>query len=53
MLIDPAVVDPAAANEASPPLRVEWPDERAKGDDQTEPLFDPAPYQTGRTRAQR
>jgi len=30
MLIDPAVVDPAAAIEASPPLRVEWPDERAR-----------------------
>jgi hypothetical protein len=30
VLIDPALVDPAAAIEASPPLRVEWPDERAR-----------------------
>jgi len=30
MLIEPAAVDPAAAIEASPPLRVQWPDERAR-----------------------
>jgi cell division protein ZipA len=30
VLIEPSLIDPAAAIEASPPLRVEWPDERER-----------------------
>lgn len=30
VLIDPALIEPAAAIEANPPLRVEWPDERER-----------------------